>query len=54
MNVMNCCRICLEEAAFTKFSLNEYIGSSTIKSLIQQISNVNVRFLKKIIFITIA
>ena len=44
MNILNCCRICLEESAFNTFNFSEYIGNSTIKSLIQQIcSNIDVR-----------
>ncbi|KAL7051570.1 hypothetical protein ACKWTF_004509 [Chironomus riparius] len=45
MNILNCCRVCLEESAFNSFSFTEYIGNSTIKSLIQQIcSNLDLDF----------
>jgi hypothetical protein len=43
MNILNCCRICLEETSFTTFNLSEYIGNSSIRSLIEDIcQNVNV------------
>ncbi|KAG5669755.1 hypothetical protein PVAND_000049 [Polypedilum vanderplanki] len=45
MNILNCCRVCLEETAFTAFNLCEYIGNATIKSLIQEICrNIDLDF----------
>jgi hypothetical protein len=45
MNILNCCRVCLEEeTAFATYNLHEFIGNSTITNMILKICpNANVR-----------
>lgn len=44
MNVLNCCRVCLEEA-ITIYNLHEFVGNSTVTSMILKICpTANVRF----------
>lgn len=45
MNLLNCCRICLEEeTAFTTYNLHEFIGNLTITNMILKIHpGANVR-----------